>query len=128
MAGIEGTGTILTFGTTGFSANLLSVGGPGLERQKIDNTHMGTTVARTSFPSTLYEVGEVDIEFEFNGDDSPPIDQPAEAITIDWAGQGAGFRDQFSGYMTNYNKTSAIGERMTATATLVGTGAITFAG
>lgn len=126
MVGIEGIGTTITFGTTGFSANLLDVSGPSIERGSIETTHMGTTLAKTFIAEQLYDPGGVDITIEFNGGDIPPAKSSTatETITIDWAGATGSGTWSFSGFMTNYQPTAAIGERMQATATIKATGPI----
>lgn len=114
----DGYGTIITFGTSAFAANLIDVDGPGRERGAIDVTHMGSSNAMEYLEASLYDGGAVDITFEYNGSDDPPIDAAAETITIDWAGAGAGEKTTFSGFMTAFRPRAAIGERMTASATL----------
>jgi len=122
--GTDGHGTTVTFGTSGFSANLISVDGPSMERGSIDSTHMGTTAAHSKIPAALYDGGQVNLTIEHDGSDDPPIDQAVETIAIDWGGQGAGYIESFSGFMTNYSRNAAIGERMQATATLQVTGEV----
>jgi hypothetical protein len=118
----DGHGTTITFGTSGFSANLIDVSGPSVERGSIDTTHMATASALTFIPADLYDPGGVELTFEFNGADNPPIDAVAETITIDWAGASGTGNWSGSGFMTNYKPGATIGERMTATATLKLTG------
>lgn len=120
-----GTGTILAFATSAFSANLIDIGGPSQERASIETTHMATATAHSFIPGDLVDGGEVDITFEYNGDDTPPIDQAIEVVTINWGGVGAGFTSSFNAFMTNFTPGAAIEERMTATATLKVDGAVT---
>ena len=122
--GVDGLGTTITFGTTGFAANLIDIDGPGMERAVIDITHMGTTTAMAFIPAGLYDGGSVNITFEFNGADDAPIDQVAETITIDWSGATGSGSYSFSGFMTNYKPSAKMGDRMTAEATLKVTGAV----
>ena len=124
-AGVDGLGTTITFPTSEFSANIIDVDGPSMERGAIDVTHMGTTTAMTFIPAKIYDGGSVNITFEFNGGDDPPIDQAAEAIVIDWAGSNGTGQHAFSGFMTNYKPGAKIGDRMTAEATLKCTGGVT---
>jgi len=127
LAGIDGYGTTITFGTSGFSANLISVDGPGLERGSIDITHMGTSNAMAYIAQALYDVGEISVTFEFNGADSPPISGATETITIDWAGATGSGSWSFSAFCTGYRPGASIGERMQATMTLKATGALSVA-
>jgi len=119
----DGTGTTITFGTSAFAANLIDVDGPGQERGAIDVTHMASTEIE-SLEASLVDGGDVGLTFEYLGSDDPPIDQPAEEIIIDWAGAGTGYKSTFSGFLTNFRPRAAIGERMTATATLKVAGAV----
>ena len=118
-----GNGSTITFSVSGFSANLLSVGGPGRSRGSIETSHMETVKSHTYIPDDLVDNGEVQIELEFNGADDPPIDEAAEATTINWGGTGDTWAADM--FMTNYEPGAAMGDRMTATATLKVTGDIT---
>ncbi len=118
ITALDGTGTTITFGS-GFTANLIDVSGPSMERGAIDVTHMASIAAMEFLPATLYDGGSVDITLEFKGDDDPPIDSVAEElITIDWAGVLGAGSYSFQGFMTNYTPSATIGDRMTATASL----------
>jgi len=120
---VDGYGTTITFGTSSFSANLLSIDGPGLERAAINSSHMATASSyMTYIPAALADGGTIDIEFEFNGADSPPITGATETVTIDWASTLGSGSWAFSGFMTNYSPSASVGERMTATATIKCTG------
>ena len=118
MAAIAGTGTTITFGTSGFSANLLSIGGISMERGSLQTSYMGTSADHTFIPLSLTDNGEVEIEFEFNGDDDPPISDAAETVTIDVGGQGVGFKPSCTAFMTNYSASVPLEDKCTATATL----------
>lgn len=125
MATNIGTGTTVTFGTTGFSFDLLNVDHDGIAREAINTSHMGTVGSHTFMPVDLVDPGELQIEGAFIGNLDPPIDQPAEVITIDWAGAGAGHRWSASGFMTNFSITGPLEEKMTFSATLKLSGPIT---
>ncbi len=122
-----GTGTTITFGTTAYSANLLSIDGPGITRESVPTSHMGTTTAHTFIPADLYDGGSFDITFEFNGSDNPPFSSALEAITVDWGGAGAGKRWKFDAFMTDFSPAAAIDERMESSATMKVTGAVSVA-
>ena len=125
MAARDGQLTTITFATSSFAANLIGLSGPSQTREAIESTVMSTTTAKTYIVATLKDAGEVDIEFEYAGSDTPPIGAVAETITIDWGGVGVGHMTVFTGFMTGHNPTSAMGERMTASATLKISGDIT---
>jgi len=119
----DGHGTTVTFGTSGFASNLISVDGPSASREDVDNTHMGTSAAKAYLPSALYDGGEVTLHVEHDASASVPIDQAAETITIDWAGSANTYA--FSGYIKGYTPGAAIGERMEADVVVKVTGAVT---
>lgn len=124
-----GTGTSITFGTSGFDANLLSIDGPSSTRESVETSHMGTTGDHTFMPADLVDRGEVSLTFEFDPDKEPPIDQAAETITITWpvpSGSSNGATWQFTGFMTDYSPGAAIDERMEASATIKISGDINF--
>lgn len=119
----QGTGTTLTFAS--FTANLLDISGPGLSRDVVETTHMGTTVAKTFEPADLYDGGEVNATIEYDGSKNPPITGTSGAVVIDWSGTGAGYKSTFNGFLTAFEPQAAINERMTATLTIKVTGAVT---
>lgn len=120
-----GTGTTVTFGTSGFSFDLLNVNWDGIERVVINTSHMGTTDAHTFMPGKLPDNGEIQIEGAFIGNLDPPIDGATETITVDVAGAGAGHRWAASAFMRNFSLGIPLEEKMTFTATLKVSGAIT---
>jgi hypothetical protein len=122
VTGKDGLGTTISMAS--LSGNLLSVDGPGLERGTINSSHMGTTVAETFIPKTLYDGGEVELTMEHDGSQTPPITGSAAAVVINWAGAGAGYKTTFSAFCTGYKPKAQIGERMEATLKLKVTGAV----
>ncbi len=111
MARGVGDGTTIAFGTTGFNANLVDVS-MTTERAEVDQTHMGTTTIRDYAPSNFLDV-TCDATFQFDPAlTTTPIDQPAETVTIDWAGSG----DTSTGtaFVTSSGATASIGELMEA--------------
>ena len=119
---IEGTGTTITM--SGFTANITGIDQSGLEQPAIESTHMGSA-AREYILSKLIEAGEVGVTIQHQTGVVVPIasGQTMTNVVIDWGGTGA--QTSFSGGMTAYNITSAIGEIVTASATIKATGAIT---
>lgn len=125
-----GTGASIAFGTSSFTANMTSITPvSGAERASIQTTHLGTTTAHTFVPGDLVNWGECEITFQFDPDDRPPIDDPAETITITFplssGGTGAATLAG-SGFMTNYGNEVPLEELMTAEATIKWTGDLTF--
>jgi len=125
MAANVGTGTTVTFGTSSFTADVLSVSRSGITRESIETTHLGTATARTFMVGDLYDAGELSMEIAWIGSLDPPYDGVAETITIDYAGAGSGHRWAASGFITSLEMTAGIEERMTATITIKYSGTIT---
>ena len=111
MAAIVGTGATLTF--SGMTANLLSIGGISMERGSLNTSHMGTTANHTFIPLSLTDNGEVEAEFEFNGNDNPPISTAASSLVIVLSGNTM----TASAFMTNYSASVPLEDKCTATAT-----------
>ena len=118
-----GTGTSITF-DTGFFAEILSVNWSGISRAVIDTTHMGTTTAMTYTPGDLIDPGELQVEIAFAPGTAPPWDSVAETVTVTWPDAGAATWAA-SGFMSGFEATGTIEERMTATGTLKLSGDIT---
>ncbi len=121
---VLGTGTTVVFGTSAFSANLLSLTGPNEERVSVDATHMASTTMEF-IPGELVDGGDADLELEFDGAFAPPISGATETITIDYGGEGTGKKYTFSAFITAVSPTIPLEDRMTATVSLKVTGAVT---
>jgi len=117
------TGLTITM-DTGFMAEILSVTGPGGERISIPTSHMGTTVAHTFIPGDLVDWGEVQVELAFVPKTRPPIDDPAETISLNFPDSTASVWS-FSGFLTNFEPTGELEARMTATCTIKVSGDVT---
>lgn len=116
-----GTGTTVAFGTSSFTAEVLSVNGNDISREDIETTHMGTTNYRTFMPSDLVDGGSVDMEIAFDPDSQPPFTAAAETITITFplpAGQSTPADVEFSGYVSSWSWSDPLEERMTADITI----------
>jgi hypothetical protein len=86
-----GTGTTITFGTSGYSANILSVSWDGIERQMFDSSHMGTAAPgankfgnKTFIASKLSDPGTLTLEVHHNPQTNPPVDGAFETVTVTW--------------------------------------------
>lgn len=88
MAIGTGHGTTITFGTSGFTANLNNLTGIGFSRDKIDTTHMGTTGAKTNIAADLYELNDITAEISFDPATSIPSSGVDETITINFKNSG----------------------------------------
>lgn len=127
MAAGVGTGTAVTFSAGTFTANVLSVDGPGMTRESFQTSNMATSDWHTHIPGDLADAGELTIEYQFEGNDIYPtlIIQAANTITIDVAGTGAGFQWSASGFATSATPAIPFEDIMTASVTFKLTGAVT---
>ena len=127
MATDIGTGSTVTFGTSAFSADILSISIDGIERGAVQTSHMGTTSDHTFMPVDLVDNGEVTLEIAFIATLSPPIitNGAAETVTIAFAGHATTWA--FSAFQTGFQITAPLEDKMTATVTLKITGGITIA-
>lgn len=116
-----GTGTSITF-ASGFMAEILNVNHSGISREAVDDTHMGTTTARSFQPSDLYDPGELSVELQFDETTKPPITNASETVTVTFP---SGTTWAATGFMTGFEYTDPLEDKMTATATLKFSGDIT---
>jgi hypothetical protein len=122
---ILGTGTTVTFGTSGFSAAIMDANWSGITRGSVQTSHMGTTNDHTFIPTNLVDNGTVELTIQFNGSESPPIitNGATETVTIDWAGSGNTWAA--SCFQTDFSITATNEDLVTGDLTLKVTGAIT---
>ena len=116
------TGITITF-STGFLAEILDVSPPGSSRESIQTSHMGTTNAHTFTPADLVDWGELTVEMAFAPGTTPPITSVAEEIVITFPDSGASTWT-FSGFMTGFEPSAPLEDRMTASATIKVSGAV----
>ena len=110
-----GNGSTITFGTSAFTAEIISIDGPDQSREAVESSHMATNNYHTFLPAGLVDGGS--LEFEIAYDDSsgePPITGATEVITVTY-GNGSTLSAVFDGFVTGFNPSAAIDERMTAT-------------
>ena len=116
-----GTGTTIAFGTSSFSADVMSLNGSDITREDIEVTHMGSTVYREFQPSDLADGGSIEMEIGFDPNSQPPILGVAETITITFpipSGGASGATFIFTGYVSTWSWTSPKEEAMTASITI----------
>jgi len=122
MAADSGFGTTITF-STGYFAEIISVDGPDLSRESIDTTHMGTTSGLMTFiPSDLIDNGTLSVEMAYIPGTAPPISSAAETVTVTYPDSSTA---AFSGFLTSFSPSIPIDDRMTASAEIKVSGAIT---
>lgn len=120
-----GTGTTISFSSS-FFAEVLDISGPGFSREPVDTSHMGTTTAKTYMPGDLYDGGELTVEMAFvpATDMTVPIAAVAEEVIITFPDSTTSTLT-FDAFMIGFEESIPLEERMTATATLKVTGAVT---
>jgi len=114
------TGITVAFSSS-FFAEMIDVSGPNVSREAVQTSHQGTTTAHTHIPSKLADWGEVTIDLAFDPATKPPINSDPETITITWPNSTASVW-AFTGFMTGFEITGTLEERMTASATLKASG------
>lgn len=123
-----GTGTSISFGTSGFTAEVLGINHNGVERPSIDTSHLTTTTAKTFMPGDLVDQGEFSLDIAFNPNILPPIKSAAETIVITFpvpSGLSTGATYTFTGFCTGASQVIPFEERMTGTVTIKVSGDIT---
>ena len=116
-----GTGTTIVFGTSAFSADITSLKASGISRDSYETTHMGTTGAMTKSPKNLTDEGGIDIEFSFDPDNQPPISGVTETVTITFPMPSGGTTAATligSGFVTDWEWSAEVEEKMTGSATV----------
>jgi len=90
MPKLTGNGTTITFGTTGFTAEWIELGGPTHTRGDMETSHLETEDYKTYQPEDLAEPGELSGRCYFTpglGEDELILEDP-EPVTITYAGGG----------------------------------------
>lgn len=117
-----GTGTTVSF-ASGFLAEILSISGPTMSRGSVDMSHMGTTTNKVFKPTDLSDMGELTVELLFIPQDTPPINDAPESIAITFPDSAASVWT-FTGFLTGFDVTDPLEDRMTATAKIKITGGV----
>src|SRR5262245_8898689 len=129
-----GSGTEVTFETSGFSARITNVRWSGIMRNAIDTSYMqfGTIGAnqfgnREYIPSGLIDPGEIVLDIHFNPEDHVPMNEP-EMITVTWpkaAADATAATWACTGFVRQMEINDPMDEKMTATLTIKLTGSCT---
>lgn len=82
MSSIIFTGTTVTFGTSGFTAELLGVSWGGVQRGAIDQSHSGSSNAMSFLPADLYDPGEMTMNIHHKTTALPPLNGATETVTV----------------------------------------------
>ena len=122
-------GATITFGTSGFSAQVTGFSWGGVTREAIDTTHLGTAAPtagnignKTSIPSTMVDPGELSLDIHINPDAFPPLHGDPETITVTW---NSGATWVCSGYATGFDIDAQLENKVTGTLTIKMTGEVT---
>lgn len=142
MAADIGTGARITFGTTGWAGNILSISHNGIGRSKVKTSYLGTAAlsGHTYIPTDIYEPGELEIEYQQDTSNNqtatasaatskfPPYKGPAETITIILpipAGSATGAKFSASGFVTSVEHNEPLEELITGKFTIALSGSLT---
>ena len=123
-----GTGTTISFPSSGFTAQITSVSLSDISRKEVDVTHMGSSTVEF-IPADLVNWGSVEMEILFDPDSIPPIDAAVETVTITFpipALHSAGATAVGSAFLTKASGTIPLEDAMKMTCTLKWAGAVTF--
>tara|TARA_Y100001963_G_C6766207_1_gene442382 strand:- start:1011 stop:1421 length:411 start_codon:yes stop_codon:yes gene_type:complete len=135
MALKTGSGTTVTFGTSGFTAKYTRIGGAELSRESIETTDLSIApdasdtdgVYKTFVPDVLVDGGEFSCEFYWDPDATgePPIRKLApETITVTYK---SGATMSGSGFVTSYTSPEAeAGSLLSAEFTVKWAGDVSF--
>lgn len=117
-----GTGTVMVFATSSFAPEITSISWSGVSRESINISHMGTTGAHLFVPGDLHDPGELSVDMHFDPSAAPavPWSAAAETITITFPAVGTLSTSAWSasGFMTDFEFTDPMEDKMTASATL----------
>lgn len=121
-----GTGTAISFGTSGFTAHILDINPPNASRESIQTSHMGTIKDHTFTPADLVDWGELGFDIVFDPDSAnvPPVYGDSEEVTITFPDSAANTW-VFSAFVTGFEPTVPLEDRATGTVTCKVTGAVT---
>lgn len=121
---------VITFSSS-FFAQIVELGWSGLTREAIDTSHQALTAAqlgnKTFIGSKFVDPGELSVTLNFNPDTTVPMQgaTAAETVTVAIGDSSTQASWAASGFMTSFEWTGPLEDRMTATCTIKLSGAIT---
>jgi hypothetical protein len=123
-------GITVTFGTSGFTFDLMDVNPFDASRDAIDCTHQGSVVAMEFTPADLLDWGDLSITGAYDQDVRPPIDQPAETITIEFPKKNVlspnGAQIVGTGFLSGFSVTGPLNAKIEFDSTVKWSGDLTF--
>ncbi len=120
-----GTASTVTFGTSSWSFEMNDLSWSGMERNFIDSSHLGTTVARTFLLGDLYDPGALTIQghLDTNATGNPILVNALETVTLTFPNTET---YSGSGGLQSHEISVPLEDKMTVTAVVKFSGAITF--
>jgi hypothetical protein len=131
-----GTGTTLTFTTSGFSAEIIeTIDWTAITRGAVDTTHMTTTQpsagnfgGRTYIPTKFADPGQIALMVHFKPDTNVPINGVAETITVTFplvTGDATAASWSATGFITEMGPSIPLEDKMVNRITVKLTGLVT---
>ena len=112
-----GTGTVITLNGVALP-EILDVTPPGLSRETVPSSHMGTLVAHTFLAVKLYDGGELGLELGFDPDFTTPFTLGEfKEVVITFPDSGSTVWT-FQAVITAYEPADPLEDRMTTTLAL----------
>lgn len=105
----EGHFATLTFATSNYAPQIASINTPGITREALATTHLGTTGGKTFIPGALADFGELSFTVHVQPDALPPINAVPETITLTFGDSGAEANEAewaFTGFITSVGEAS----------------------
>ena len=132
-----GTGTTITFATTGFSAEIVeTINWANIARPAVDTTHMlstqptsGTFGGRTFIPPKFADPGEITLQVHHNPQLNVPINSAPEVITVTFplvTGDATAAYWSGTGFITSMGIAIPLEDKMQNTITVKMSGLITY--
>lgn len=123
-----GTGAVMVFADSSFAPEITSISWSGVSRESINVSHMGTSGPHLFIPGDLHDPGELSMDMHFDPSalKAVPWSAAAETITITFPAVGTEATTAWSasGFMTDFEFTDPMEDKMTAAATVKFSGAI----
>lgn len=95
--GVKQQGASLTFGTSGGSWNILSIGRYSAPIPKIDDTHLGVTGVREYIPGTLEDPQSFTVVVQAKPNQAYPVKGQVQTITVTSPLEGASTAETLAG-------------------------------
>jgi hypothetical protein len=103
MAVLQGTGTTVTFATSSFTGNYISIDLPDETRESIDASTLASTDWMEFVAASLADAGSVTLNLDYDPDPAnlPPITGAAESVEIAFVSISK--KITFNAFVTGFN-------------------------